>query len=346
MTTISVTERRTYKRCRQLWDFNSVLSLEPAIKAPALELGTLVHHPIGDWMMDPSIDIIKRYNQYADESVSRIIDFYRQAIGIPPQYTEMRAVLEAIQLGEAMIKNYKAYYKTSLYEDFECLGAEQTLIVDIPGTEHCGCQLEPSSINVIRESGVSCECFDCFDVVLGKCILCIECDCIVRHRLEGTFDGLLLRKKSNQLFIKETKTFSRHPTLESLERDDQFLGYTWLAQTALKQQVGGIAYDGLWKRAAVPDKKTMDDMFLRKLLHRGQHELELFEVSLAQEANEMANSPAIYRNIPWNGCEGLSGCHFKSLCDAKWVDNTYDQVIGRYTQRPEKYPGYALGDSD
>jgi len=97
--------------------------------------------------------------------------------------------------------------------------------------------------------------------------------------------------------------------------------------------VGGMLYDGLWKRDHPPKGRSMDDLFLRALLFRPQVELEEFERHLKAEVLDMANDPAIYINRQWMGCWD---CAFEPLCTAQSRGEDVEYIKRTmYTQRED-----------
>lgn len=312
---ISVTERQLFKRCRRRWDFSSYnrQALSPIINAPALELGTLIHATLAKWTDDAALDPNEIYLQLANETLNRIISSYEERIGCRPSKDEMMPTFDAIALGKAMIQNYHTHWKSPLPPGYTLVQNEQTFTTPIPNTYVCGCEI------VCAHACLPCE------VVLkdtGDCLACSSwavqqqerCPCITdSHYLEATFDGVMA-DELGQLFIIERKTYSRRPSEDDLDENDQFLAYIWALRQANIGPVRGLSYDGLWKRDHAPAGKQFSDLFLRKTLQRNQQELDEFERLLAYEANEMANpNTPIYKNVPvLGGCWDCST--FRPLC--------------------------------
>lgn len=145
------------------------------------------------------------------------------------------------------------------------------------------------------------------------------------HFLEGTLDALI-RNSAGLLFVLERKTYGNRPQLEVLEETDQFLAYDWMLSKLDLGAVGGVLYDGMWKRS-LEGKRTLPDLFTRHVITHAPQELEMFERNLAREANDMYEASQdpdkIYLNIPWQGCWD---CSFRTLClaerrgeDADWI---------------------------
>ena len=143
------------------------------------------------------------------------------------------------------------------------------------------------------------------------------------HVLQGTFDGLM-KNDQDELFILERKTYSSRPRIDNLQSNDQFLAYIWaLSQLVEGAPVGGIFYDGLWKRK-LEGKRTLDDLFLRELLIRPPEEVEQFEQYLVEEVQDMTDpNVRIYLNRQWQGC---FDCPFERLCKAESRGEDVDYV--------------------
>ena len=113
---------------------------------------------------------------------------------------------------------------------------------------------------------------------------------------------------------------------------DQFLAYLWILRALNIGPVGGLAYDGAWKRKDPPRGSTLEDLFLRLRLNRSDRELDNFGIQLAIQANEMASNPPIYMNRKWDGCWD---CDLVEPCIAKLRGEDYQFILqSRYTQRP------------
>lgn len=159
------------------------------------------------------------------------------------------------------------------------------------------------------------------------------------HILEGRLDGIIRELEGKRrLYVLEHKTYSTRPDEETLSINDQFIAYQWMLTKLDIGDVAGVAYDGLWKRAAPPKKVEnrpgeLHDLFVRTRLYRTRHELVEFEQQLALEAREMAGAPAIYMNRTWDGsCKW--GCEYNTLCFAMSKGDDVDHIRSRlYTTK-------------
>lgn len=288
---IRVSERGTFKRCRQRWDYSSPArqGLAPRGAPTALTFGSLIHAVLEKWLLEPDIDVEITTVQCANEELKQLKARYKEAVGVNPNDDELDAFYQSVELAIQMMVGYKEHWGGPLPEGFELVQPEQTLRVPVyPG---------PDYEHVV---------------------------------LQGTLDGLLRDTISGQLFILEHKTYGIRPRVDTLENNDQFLAYMWMAQQVFGEPIGGMVYDGMWKRE-VTKKRTLDDIYFRTVLTRPQHELDMFATRLVGEVQDMLGSltsqPNIYLNRRWEGCHD---CPFDKLCqaesrgeDAEYIRKTY-----------------------
>jgi hypothetical protein len=318
---VSTTEIMNYLRCKRkhhLSSFNR-LGYTPLWPSTAMHLGTLIHRVGAVWLEDPNTQVPLE-DIFLDEATKdlAILGRIHKDLGFSINAFQNNDYWEMVNLGKAMCKNYQAYYKKPLPKDFTLVQPEQTVAIPIPNTEHCECS-RPCEYN----------CPVCYSEPfkhICECGVHRTCTCLsVFHYLEGTLDAIIL-DPSHRLFVFERKTYGARPNIRHLQRNWQFLSYAWLLQQTQDQlpstikasKLGGIAYDGWWKRAAPPKGKTMDDLFFRYFMVRNPDELEEFETDLATIVNEMASQPIDRippRTIPaFNGC--IDCMDLIDYCDA------------------------------
>lgn len=314
-----VTERGEYKRCRFRWDLASSnrQNLTPIVATMALGLGTMVHQAMESWAKDADTSLEKHFMLAASDNVDRAKDAYRAAVGTGPSDSEIGSLLDSVVLGRAMMANYQDYWKTLMPDGYEIVATEQRIQVAIPGTEHTSEWV--------------------YDHTSRQPVL-VSYSTPRMHYLEGRLDMIMRRVKDGMLYVRDYKTYSNRPNEEDLFHSDQFLAYVWIATQLDIGPVAGLAYDGIWKRAAIPKKVdnrvgSLSDLFCRIRIDRPIDELIRFEKLLALEALEMANNPAIYTNHMWDGsCRW--GCSYKDICYATDRGEDVDFYRRRYMTRP------------
>jgi hypothetical protein len=310
-----VTERASFKRCRRQWNYGSFngLSLTPIIPKQALELGSLVHATHAEWVDHPNLEPDDIFLTLANNRLDEIKATYLKQVGANISDEELGPTLDGIGLGHEMMGRYKERWGTPLPENFVSVQAEQEVVVPIPGTEH--------------------DCLACLGI--GSHVdPCPECagTGVTCHFLQGKLDGLVQDAKG-RLFVLERKTYGMRPNPDALAVNDQFLAYMWILEQLDIGPVGGILYDGMWKRTA--KQKPLEDCFLRIILTRSRAELSELGRELIGEAFDMdaANRDRrlLYKNRRWEGCYD---CLFQDLCLAESRDEDIDHLMKyRYTQR-------------
>lgn len=156
---------------------------------------------------------------------------------------------------------------------------------------------------------------------------------IAGHMLSGTLDAIIERNGS--LYVLERKTFTFTPKIEVLQMNDQFLAYVWILERAFEDnKIGGLVYDGLWKKSQPPRGKSIDDLFVRHLITRPPEELSEFERNCDAQISEMASNPYIWPFRRWEGCN--IDCNFEKLCTAQSRGEDVDYIKNTFYVVKEK----------
>lgn len=332
MATFSVTDRQTFKRCRRKWDFSSnarqnLTKIGPGHKA--LELGGIIHRALAVWLLNEDTKLSDAFKIETLKRKKEIEDKYLAVVGMPISDEELGPFYDFVELGIAMCDNYQKVYNSPLPDSMQFAAAEQEIIVPVPGTEHyCN-----NCVKYNRELGIVTLYSD--TVTSNPKSDCKECGGTgtAYHYLSATLDGLLQHRHNKKFYVLERKTYDQRPKREDLEMADQFTGYCWVVtQLDPDIEVGGIAYDGLWKRATLPrGVKSVNDLFTRVIINKTPMEIEEWGRNLALEINEMANDPELYPTVPWNGCWD---CTFREPCKMMMLGEDPSDLLRReYTQR-------------
>lgn len=311
---ISVTERGTFRRCKKQWDYSSFnrQALTALLPPTALSFGTLVHKCHEDWLLAPEKPVQDVVMNVIAQAQKDLIQRYKAKVGVGPEDKELSSFWEQAELCLDLMMSYERRWGSSLPEGFTLLQPEQTILVPIPGTEH------PCQNSVHATSGG----FPILDETCPEC----KGTKIARHFLEGTLDALI-RDEQEQVWVLERKTFNQHPKIDVLQSNDQFIAYIWILNQLSIGPVGGLYYDGMWKRKW-EGKRELADLFLREPLIRGPEEIANFGVQLRDEALDMAQSDLrIYRNRAWSGCWD---CQFDRLCTAEFRGEDAEYIRERH----------------
>lgn len=341
----SVTELQTYMRCKRkhyLTSFNTrsqeLGGLTPIWPSAALHLGTLIHRVGEVWLLDPNtrVPLEDIFFDEAAKDLALLIRLHKDHnLSIPT--TKESDYWEMVHLGKAMCTNYQVYYKTPLPYNFSLVQPEQEVVVDIPNTEHCGCHANRKSQGeCMKTCSANCGLVEicCCDTQDG-----IECcnECVQSHMLSGTLDAIIL-DPTDRLFVFERKTYAARPNEKHLQRVWQFLAYAYLLRrtkptlptvashtlagtpASTSTTLGGIAYDGWWKRTAPPKGKTMHDLFYRTYMLRNPDEIDEFELDLTELALECSAALHSYTRPPRRTIPPVQGCidclQLIDVCDA------------------------------
>jgi hypothetical protein len=308
MGVFTVTERGVFRRCRRQAVLTSKNGRHLGRLFPPLNLsvGTIVHRAHQLWLENPSRSMHDCAMDASVEASNGVRERYLKQVGAYPSDDEMGVTHESIDFALTMCENYALKYGTPLPPDYTLIKAEQKIRVSVPGTEHTCSKCMGSGVVFIQE-GVS------------GYVTCIHCtNGTAAHQLEGKVDGLI-QHSSGRVDVLEHKTYGNRPKQEDLQSNDQFIAYLWLVgQLGFNPHLDScVAYDGMWRRKAVPRGRTFDDLFARYTLTRSPAELAEFERFLSLELNDMAAQYArpddAYINRQWQGCWD---CGVIDLCTA------------------------------
>lgn len=339
------------KRKRYLTSFNAQ-GWTPIWPSTALHLGTLIHRVGAVWLADPNLQTPLE-QVFLDEATKDLLILQRIHLDVGQRIDALKNndYWEMVALGAAMCKNYQAFYKKPLPNGFKLVQPEQTVAIPIPNTEHCECKPATTMMGTCEKDCEDCQGsrpFHAFD----SCYLYSQdgvhgypCTCLQPHYLEGTLDAIIL-DPSDRLFVFERKTYGQRPNVRHLQRNWQFLSYTWLLQqtqtnlpssitSITSSKLGGIAYDGWWKRSEPPKGKSMSDLFFRYFMVRNEDELEEFETDLSITVNEMASASVDPDKVPPRTIPALMGCidclDLIDFCDAISLNET--PPMSKYVKR-------------
>jgi hypothetical protein len=332
----SVTERGTFKRCRDQWDYSSFSrqGLTPRAASKALSAGTIHHRVMDVWckhlLLQKENSLLADFNTsegtdtVCAEFIQTIAEKYKREVGVKISRIELDPVFEAIEFERAMIKLYEDYWGSPIEEGFELVQAEQTIVVPV-------CQAPCNECNGSGTQGV--------DNKLGLPLWasCLACDGegLVQLELEGTLDAVVT--KDERYYVVERKTYDKRPSLDYLRFFDQGTVYVWMMNQLQLGEVAGIAYDGMWRRKEPPKGHELADLFLRTLLLRNEYEMRTIGPQLIRELRDM-NSAELYPNRRWEGCHD---CGYRKLCDAHTLGEDTEAIRERYYTLREKTPAFA-----
>lgn len=321
---VTVTERGTFKRCERQWGYSSKNGehLTPLVVSPALNIGTLVHEAGEQWLLDPASSYAEHVMTSAARRETVIREAYKKQIGVGISDIEMGPFYEGVLLAKQMGDNYQVRWGTPLPEHYELVQPEQKIQIPIPNSEH-ECERCLGTGWTGRSVGVGESCPECGG------------DGRAYHFLEGKLDGLVRSRVDGSIWVFERKTYGNRPKPEALQYSDQFLAYMWMLTQLKVANVGGILYDGLWKRDHVPRGRTFEDLFLRLSITRSRAELDEFETLLLVEVTKMAaaRTRPLTINRQWMGCWD---CAFQKICYAQSRGEDVETIKRRfYTQRTD-----------
>lgn len=320
---IRTSDRKTYKNCRQLWDFGSKVRMnyEPLVQAQHFRFGTAIHAALETYYEPATWSVPRPAVQHL--ATAAFLESYPNPNSDSYEATEAWKL--EIELGLGMLEHY--YQWAPLHDDFTPLHVELEFEVPITG------------LNAVYQ---------------GRLDMLIEDRdgryWIVDHKTAGSLDKSVdfldmdeqcgsyawaLQEKlgiqvAGVIYNELLKTVPQPPKVlksGALSVDKSAHTTYNLFLTSLVER----GYDAAPYRDYLDHLASQPDRYFRRTqVHRSQRELSLLGERIALEAQEMMNPDiAIYPNPNKFSC---SRCEYKQPCLAKMEGSDYQWLLNQLYQ--------------
>lgn len=351
---IRTSDRGQFKRCRQLWDFTSIMrgNYQYAPGVEPLDFGTAVHKGLEVYYDPTTWDGPSEVKEQMCLAAFRgSMNLWRERIRATGMWEQMSETFtEHWVLGEGMLEHY---FLWAPHEDrnYRPVRVEAEFEVGIPVDMHA---------ELPRGFSAKCKFGDEFATLHYW-----EVPVVYQGRIDLIFQDL----RDGTLWIYDHKTAAQFGQTEHLELDQQCGSYVWACKKILGLDVSGVIYGELRKKApkdpdilqsglpsrnksqsttpemyraylqekGIPEEPYQDFLqslaadgqqyFRRIEVHRSDAEMAALEANIVNESIDMIDNPRIYPNPSrWN----CNGCKFRTPClmvqegnDAAWyLDNS------------------------
>ena len=344
---ISVSDMRTFNRCRRKWDLVSPnrQNLQRAIDVKDFfVVGHAYHEALDLLKTDPDIDVDQAVDVALITSTADARTNYLETVGAPMSDEEVMYYFGHVDTDvREMVHRYiRKYGRQMLPEGFKYLHSELTGSV-------------PIANQIIN--GV-------WDYV----------------KFIFTVDGLCVEEDTGELWVVEHKTYSRPPSVSYMEFDDQFRCYAYGVEELTGKNVAGVLYDGISKKAPTEPRLLKDGtlskaaintdvhtfmnaitkhglnpadyagrlaeirllndeedpFFKREFIRYNQYSIEESMSTMWATVHQMGDAMRrpeleLYPHRPYNGC---SDCNVRTLCDAMTNQEDIDYIRTNYVAGP------------
>lgn len=361
---IRTSDRKTFKECRELWNFNSKIRLnyEPAIEPQYFKFGTAIHgalevyynpetwHMLSNPTAAPAIKALAtaRFNELYPKPVT-----YNDDQGLEEWHAEL-------DLGQEMLAYY--YSEAPKLDQFKPVHTELEFEVPII--------VPQADYDKLRRP------FTC-DSRTGALLRADEDSPsnFVPVVYQGRID-LIVEDYYGKLWLWDHKTAGKFDNITWLDLDEQVISYAWAVQHMLGIEVAGVIYSQL--RKSVPKapkvlksgklsvdkqqettysiyKKSLDNLglpvaeyadhlewlrqnekqYIRRIqIQHTQAEYEVLGRRIALEAMDMLGDPSIYPNPGPMHC---NRCTFFTPCLEKQANGDWEWLLDDlYVNRASK----------
>lgn len=353
---IRTSDRGTFKRCRQLWDFSSKIrqNLEPLRVDSNLTFGTAIHRGLEVYYEPVTWDKVPAAT-LKQLAVKAFLDEWEKYRPDPTDADdeEISAFVHLQELGEKMLDGYVNWSQAT--DEFKPVHVEVEFEVPIK----VPFEPEPKLPYPLTYNDRTYE--------LHR--MNIEGDKLPKPVVyQGRLD-MIVEDEDGGYWIVDHKTTAafNDSILDYLSLDPQCGSYAWAIQQQLGIKIEGVIYNQLLKtapekpktlksgefstdkrqnttlalykeacveRGRMPSNKEVEFMvwleenkkpyFKRWVVRRSQPELELIGQEILLEALDMVGTPVIYRNPTQFNCVR---CPFRVPCLSKWEGSDYDFIL-------------------
>lgn len=330
---VHTSDRTSFKRCRQRWEFSSNLRMNLESKTPITPLffGTNIHAALANYYdpstprsPGPAIDVFKAH------TAAYLAQFEE------PDTDKLVWIDEQLELGTGMLKHYFSVVdKLPLMPDtdFEAIWVEKQMEVPIPGLPGVsytftldGLVKDIYNRYWILEHKTAAQLFEdqewlSNDDQCGSYLWALtQLDPPIYA--EGVIYNSLRKKVPTPLRPLVNGGFSKNKTQDTTL--DIALG-------TLREYYGKVP-KSYWE--FLDTLKAKPENFVQRVpVRRNRHEIQILGEYLRYEVMDMINNPTIYRSPSRINC---SGCPFLAPCLMKWEGSDYEYYLDAQYKRRKK----------
>lgn len=332
---IHTTDRGTFKRCRQQWQFSSNLqmNLEPIKPWEPFWFGTAFHAGVEAYYMASGnpFDVFQEH-----------VDAWWKSIESPSIEDDERKK-ELTEMGVAMLTQYIAFAQVD--DDFEVLWIERDFNIPIPGLErfpentvrelayqvlysfrtdglvkdehgrlwileHKTTSRFPGSTDYLLTDDQVGSYIWALEQVLG-----IKIEGVIYNWVRKAIPKPLKRLKNGTFSVDKSQDTTLHLALSALAEDYDI--------NDLPQKYQDF----------IDHLKTKENNFVRReRVRRNRKEIQMIGEMLQYEVREMLNDPVIYRTP---GAFNCNGCPFFAPCVVRWEGGDYKSILEQMFKKRE-----------
>lgn len=326
---VHTSDRTSFKRCRQKWDFSSNLRMNLESKSPITPLffGTNVHAALA-YYYDPDTprDAVKATAVFVAKTYQYLDQFEN------PDVEKQQWVADQIVLGGGMLKHYFLNYAPR-HDDFQVVYVEQQMEVPIPGLPGVsytftldGLVIDKYGRYWILEHKTAAQLFEDQEWLVNddQCGSYLWALTQLSEPIyaEGVIYNSLRKKVPQGLKRLVNGGFSINKS-----QDTTFD----IAIATLREEYGKIPRK-YWDFLDFLKEKP-ENFVQRVHVRRNKKEIQILGESLRHEVLDMINNPTIYRSPSRINC---SGCQFLVPCIMKWEGSDYEYYLESQYKGREK----------
>lgn len=333
---IHVTDKQTFKTCRQKWQFSSNLqrNLEPKLAYEPFWIGTAFHEALGHY-----------YDPDSQRDMDNAIVIARQHV--QAWYTRLEEVSDAdtetydkwMLTLPAMLRNYAEFAEDPANDDrdnFDVMWTEREFHIPIPGLgEEVTYSFRTDGLVMDRQGNLW----------------------ILEHKTAASFPG-----NTDYLMMDDQVGSYLWALEEVFDLEIEGVIYNWVKKKVpvipevlkngkfSKNKAQDTTYDialNAYRTAGLTDAQIQaeygeflthlqikeNNFVRRERVRRNRHEIQVLGQSLQHEISDMISDPAIYRSPSKFAC---NGCPFFTPCLVRWEGGDYEAILSESFKQREK----------
>jgi len=111
-------------------------NLSRLVVKPHFTLGTLVHHTLARWALDPESNPVDIFKSYSVKHIRKLRQSFYDFAGKSIKEEELDNIYRVVGLGISMMRQYHEYWGQPLPKGYFLVQPEQQFEIPIPDTEH------------------------------------------------------------------------------------------------------------------------------------------------------------------------------------------------------------------
>jgi len=321
---IRTSERSTFMRCPQKWEWSYLQRLKPNYTSPPLRFGSLVHDALAEYYRPNKTAAIKRGPHPAKTFDRLYVAQLEAGMSEFGMVDESEVWVDARGLGNAMLTNYIERYGKD--QRYRIIAPELPFQIDI---------VDPETGEYL------CTYVGTFDAVIED-LETAEIGLFEHKTAASISTGHLPLDEQASSYWAYAPDWLRSQGILRPDQDLDFILYNFLRKSEKDDRPENELGQKLNQNGSV-SKKQPPPLFHRERVYRGTQD----RISLMWRVIHQAREMEMYRDgrltiykRPMNGCVGMLGCEFRDMCEVHETGSDWEAIRDSMFHEWEPYEAH------